>query len=148
MVVRTLGSGRGVTGLYIGPRNARRYFSRRIRHIELLLGHLHIYCDLPDAFWQGEPQICDPRLADWLFSRIFHGKAGRSPAPVALIRQGHHGFRVLPFTIPAASANAMTHIGPPHRLEDGQRFENALLNLPRSFVPNALRAGVARRAGI
>ena len=135
MVVRTFGSGRGVMGLYIGPRNARRYFPRRKRHVELLLGHLHIYCDLNDEFWQGKPVICDARLADWLFSRIFHGKAGRAAAPIALLPHGHHGFRVLPFTLPAVSANAMTRIGPPPRTEDGKRFEPALLNLPRSFIP-------------
>ncbi len=139
MVVRTLGSGRGVMGLYIGPRNARRYFSRRSRHIELLLGHLHIYCDLTEEFWQGKPELCDQRLADWLFSRIFHGKASRAPAPVALIRHGQHGFRVLPFSMPPVSANALTHIGPPPGLEDGNRLDAAVLNVPRSFIPMPVR---------
>ena len=140
MVVRTLGSGRGVMGLFIGPRNARRYFPRRARHIDLLLGHLHINCDLTDEFWRGKPEICDARLADWLFSRIFHGKASRAPAPIALIPHGHHGFRVLPFAMPAVSANAMTHIGPRSGMEDGKRFEALLLNPPRSFVPKPMRA--------
>ena len=134
MVVRTLGSGRGVMGLYIGPRNARRYFSRRSRHVELLLGHLHIYCDLSDEFWQGKPEICDARLADWLFSRFFHGKAGQGPAPVALISHGQHGFRVLPFAMPAVSANALPLSGSPARAGEGKRFE-AARNLPRSFIP-------------
>lgn len=113
MVVRTIGSGREVTGLYIGTRNARRHFSRKSQHIEMLLGHLHIYCDLPPEFWQGRPEICDARLADWLYSRIFHGKRGRGPAPVAMIPMGKNAFRILPITLPSISANAMTRIAPP-----------------------------------
>ena len=111
MVVRTIGCGREVTGLYIGTRNARRHFSRKFRHIDLQLGHLRIYCDLPPDFWQGRPEICDARLADWLFSRIFHGKAQRCPVPVAMIPLGNSAFRVQPFTMPPVSANAMTRIG-------------------------------------
>lgn len=113
MVVRTIGVGREVTGLYIGTRNARRHFPRKSQHIELQLGHLHIYCDLPPEFWDERPEICDARLADWLFSRIFHGKPHRAPVPVAMIPLGKNVFRVQPFTMPAISANAMTHIGPP-----------------------------------
>ncbi len=113
MVVRTIGCGREVSGLYIGTRNARRHFPRKSRHIELQLGHLHIYCDLAPDFWQGRPEISDARLAGWLFSRIFHGKAQRSPVPVAMIPLGNSAFRVQPFTMPPASANAMTRIGPP-----------------------------------
>lgn len=40
MVVRRLGSRQTVIGLFFGTRNARRYFPREMRHIELLLGHL------------------------------------------------------------------------------------------------------------
>lgn len=112
MVVRTIGTGREVMGLYIGTRNARRYFPRKSQHIELQLGHLHIYCDLHPEFWSTRPEICDPRLADWLFSRIFHGKLLRAPAPVAMIPLGKDVFRVQPFTVPSVSINAMTHIGP------------------------------------
>lgn len=113
MVVRTLGSGREVSGLYIGTRNVRRHFPRNVGHIELQLGHLHIHCDLPPDFWSGKPEICDARLADWLFSRIFHGKASRAPVPVAMIPQGNHSFRVQPVAMPPVSMNAMTRIGPP-----------------------------------
>lgn len=112
MVVRTIGRGRDVTGLFVGPENARRFFPRKSRHIELQLGHLHIYCDLQPEFWDGRPEICDARLADWLFSRIFHGKSHRSPVPLTLEPVGHSIFRVHPFTVPPASINAMTKIGP------------------------------------
>lgn len=113
MVVRTIGCGRDVAGLYIGARNVRRHFPRKVKHIELQLGHLHIYCDLPPEFWQGRPEICDSRLADWLLSRVFHGKAQRAPAPVAMIPLGNSVFRVHPVTLPPVSINAMTRIGPP-----------------------------------
>lgn len=116
MVVRTMGCGREVSGLYIGARNARRHFPRKSQHIELLLGHLHIYCDLPPEFWNERPEICDPRLAGWLFARIFHGKAHRAPVPVMMIPQGSSVFRVQPVVAPPASINAMTRIGPPPAL--------------------------------
>lgn len=112
MVVRTVGSGREVTGLYVGTRNARRHFPRKSQHIELQLGHLHIYCDLPPEFWNGRPEIIDARLADWLSARIFHGKSLRTPAPIAMIPVGKNAFRVQPFTMPSVSLNALTHIGP------------------------------------
>lgn len=113
MVVRTMGCGREVTGLYIGTRNARRHFPRKSQHIELQLGHLHIYCDLPPDFWSGHPEINDSRLSDWLFSRIFHGKPHRDPVPIDMIPIGKSIFRVQPFTMPSISTNALTHIGPP-----------------------------------
>lgn len=112
MVVRTNGCGREVTGLFIGTRNARRYFPRKSQHIELQLGHLHIHCDLAPEFWENRPEICDPRLADWLFSRIFHGKSHRAPVPVAMIAMGDGTFRVQPLVMPPVSVNAMTRIGP------------------------------------
>lgn len=113
MVVRTIGCGREVTGLYVGTRNARRHFPHKSQHIELQLGHVHIYCDLPPEFWRDRPEITDPRLADWLVARIFHGKAHRAPVPVAMIPMGRGVFRVQPMVAPPVSINAMTRIGPP-----------------------------------
>ena len=112
MVVRTLGSGREVSGLFIGARNARRHFPRERQHIELVLGHLHIYCDLPPEFWSSRPEICDARLGDWLFSRVFHGKPCRAPVPIAMVPRANNAFRVIPFNLPAASSNGLTRIGP------------------------------------
>ncbi len=112
MVVKTIGNGRDVGGLNVGLRNARRYFDRSVAYVELQLGHLHIHCDLSPEFWQ-KPEITDSRLADWLASRLFHGKTKRAPAPVTMVPLGRNSFRVLPYTLPAASTNAMTRIGPP-----------------------------------
>lgn len=111
MVVRTQGKGRDVTGLYIGPRNARRNFPRHIRQIELELGHLHIHCELHADFWAGQPEIVDARLSDWLAARIFHGRQLRGPAPVALIPKGKGTFRVHLITLPHASSNGLSRIG-------------------------------------
>ncbi|MCP6757157.1 hypothetical protein NL533_36565, partial [Klebsiella pneumoniae] len=73
-------------------------------HIELLLGHLHIHCDLQPEFWDGRPEICDKRLGAWLFSRFFHGKASRAPMPVELVSAGKDVYRIVPFTMPAVSS--------------------------------------------
>jgi hypothetical protein len=112
MVVRTLGSGRDVSGLYVGSRNARRHFPREREHIELHIGHLHIYCDLTPDFWNGRPEISDARLGDWLFSRVFHGKTCRAPVPIAMIPAGRGSFRIVPFSMPSASTNGLSKIGP------------------------------------
>ena len=112
MVVRTLGQGREVTGIYIGEQNARRYFPRQAPHVELHLGHLHIHCDLPPEFWTNRPEIRDARLAGWLQARFFHGKKHVAPVPLNLVPQGNNIFRVQPFTQPPISMGAMTHIGP------------------------------------
>lgn len=121
MVVRTLGQGRDVTGLYIGASNARRYFPRQAQHVELHLGHLHIHCDLPPEFWTNRPEIRDPRLAGWLQSRYFHGKTHQAPVPLILLPQGKNAFRVQPFTAPPASMSAMTRIGPPPATDRSQK---------------------------
>ena len=110
MIVRTQGAGREVTGLYIGPRNARRNFSRRVRHIELELGHLHIHCELHATFWAGQPEIVDRRLSDWLVARI-HDRQLRGPAPVALIPKGKSTYRVHVVALPHASGNGLSRIG-------------------------------------
>ncbi|MFP5207610.1 MAG: hypothetical protein ACLGSH_19810 [Acidobacteriota bacterium] len=121
MLVRTLGQGREVTGIYVGERNARRYFPRHAEHVELHLGHLHIHCDLPPEFWADRPEIRDPRLAGWLHSRFFHGSAHRAPVPLILVPQGKHAFRVQPFTAPPPSMGAMTRIGPPVAVQRAQK---------------------------
>ena len=51
MVVRTQCNGREVVGLYVGTRNARRKFPKDVKDIELILGHLHIHCELTPEFW-------------------------------------------------------------------------------------------------
>ncbi len=94
MVVTTQSKGRGVIGLHIGADNVRRYFPEQIPAIELLLGHLHIQCDLAPEFWQGRPEIYDPRLCAWLEAKNLGCKAGQSAVPLALVPAGRNAFRL------------------------------------------------------
>lgn len=96
MVVRTQCKSRGITGLHVGVNNVRRYFPRDISVIELQLDHLRIQCGLPPDFWQGQPDIFDPRLCAWLEARHLHGKCDRSPVPLAMIPAGNNSFRLQP----------------------------------------------------
>ena len=88
MVVKTQCKGREITGVEVGIGNVRRYFSKEIAAIELLLDHLQIQCDLAPNFWQGDTQIRDRRLCAWLESKNFNGGPGAEPIPLALIPSG------------------------------------------------------------
>jgi hypothetical protein len=96
MVVKTQSKGRGVTGLHVGENNVRRYFPKQISSIELQLDHLQIQCGLKPDFWQGEPEIFDPRLCAWLESRHMHTKVDRASVPLAMIPEGNNSFRLQP----------------------------------------------------
>jgi hypothetical protein len=96
MVVKTQSKGRGVTGLHVGVNNVRRYFPKQISSIELQLDHLQIQCGLKPDFWQGEPEIFDPRLCAWLESRHMHTKPDRASVPLAMIPEGNNSFRLQP----------------------------------------------------
>ncbi len=96
MVVKTQSKGRGVTGLHVGANNVRRYFPKQVSSIELQLDHLQIECGLKPDFWQGEPEIFDPRLCAWLESRHMHAKVDRASVPLAMIPEGKNCFRLQP----------------------------------------------------
>jgi len=96
MVVKTQSKGRGITGLHVGANNVRRYFPKHLSVIELQLDHLKIQCGLQPDFWQGQPEIFDPRLCAWLESRHMHAKRDRTPVPLAMIPEGENCFRLQP----------------------------------------------------
>ena len=96
MVVKTHCKGRDFTGVEVSAANVRRYFPRDSDVIELHLDHLLIQCGLKPDFWQGQTQICDPRLCAWLVSKNFHGRPGDAPIPLALIPFGKNCFRLQP----------------------------------------------------
>jgi hypothetical protein len=96
MVVKTQSKGRGITGLHVGVNNVRRYFPKQISSIELQLDHLQIQCGLKPDFWQGEPEIFDPRLCAWLESRHMHTQLDRASVPLAMIPEGKNTFRLQP----------------------------------------------------
>jgi hypothetical protein len=94
MVVKTQSKGRGITGLHVGCNNVRRYFPKGTQNIELQLGHLRIQCGLNPDFWQGQPDIYDPRLCAWLESKNLHGPQSRNPVPIAMIPAGDNSFQL------------------------------------------------------
>jgi len=117
MVVTSQCSGRHVTGLYVGERNVRRYFPKQFSTIELRLDHLRIECGLNPDFWDGRPEIQDPRLCLWLESKHFQRKESRSPMPLAMMPAGERSFTLGPMlqrnpskvrTSPAAHGRALS----------------------------------------
>jgi hypothetical protein len=88
--------GNRVTGLYIGAENVRRYFPERVSRIELKLDHLRIECGLTPLFWNGQPEIHDPRLCLWLESKHSQRKERRTPMPLAMEPSGDHSFTLGP----------------------------------------------------
>ncbi len=96
MVVKTQCKGRGITGLHVGVNNVRRYFPKQVDVIELQLDHLRIRCGLSPDFWEGQPEIFDPRLCAWLENKHLHGRCDRGSVPLAMIPSGENSFRLQP----------------------------------------------------
>jgi hypothetical protein len=96
MVVTSQCHGHRVTGILVGESNVQRYFPTNITEIELQLGHLRIECGLGPHFWNGKPEISDPRLGLWLESKDLDGNGRRLPIPLAMIPSGRNSFIVGP----------------------------------------------------
>jgi hypothetical protein len=99
MVVKTQFNGSEVTGLHVGVRNVRRYFPKAVHVVELQLDHLQIQCGLSPEFWQGEPQIHDPRLCEWLDFKVGHRTDGRKEVRLAMTPAGTNIFRLRSSTV-------------------------------------------------
>lgn len=93
-MVKAQSRGRGISGLYIGAGNVRRHFPKGISVVELQLDHLRIQCGLAPDFWQGQPEICDPRLCAWLEARHMQRTRGRTSVRLAMIPEGENSFRL------------------------------------------------------
>lgn len=98
MVVKAQSKGRGLSGLLVGTDNVRRYFPKDVSTIELQLDHLRIQCGLAPDFWQGQPEIYDPRLCAWLETKHMHASSGRNPVTLAMVPTGKNAFRLQPVT--------------------------------------------------
>ena len=96
MVVRTQSKGGRITGLYVGALNARRHFPRAMSCVDLELGHLHIQCELQPEFWNGSPEIRDPRLADWLEARHVRPRSKSDAIELEMTRTGAGSFHLEP----------------------------------------------------
>ena len=94
MVVTTQACGREVIGLHVGAANAKRFFPKRMRTVELHLGDLRIECTLPPGFWVDQPQIHDPRLCEWLKFKVFQESENRQPLSLAMEQSGSNAFRL------------------------------------------------------
>ena len=116
MVVKTQCKGRAVTGLRVGAADVRRYFSRDVAAIELVLDHLRIECGLSPAFWDGQPEIRDPRLCAWLESKQFHGGSWQIPRQLDMIPQGLNSFKLGPASLNGHSLHKQPR-GEPSRIE-------------------------------
>ncbi len=143
MVVKTQCTQREVTGLYVGSRNVQRYFPEQITDIELQLDHLRIQCGLAPDFWQGRPEIHDPRLCIWIQSKCFYSKPCRAPIQFVMTPSGKNSFKLQPAALgvlmrsgwPAGSALSVK----------GASSRRAIQKLPVSALrtgrPAALGAG-------
>ena len=96
MVVKAQSKGRGLSGLIVGTDNVRRYFPKEVSSIELQLDHLSIQCGLAPDFWQGQPEIHDPRLCAWLETKHMHSSRNRHPVTLAMVPAGKNAFRLQP----------------------------------------------------
>ena len=96
MVVTTQSYGRETFGLRVGAANARRYFPRSVDAVELRLDDLQIQCRLPAKFWDGEPEIHDPRLCEWLKFKILREKRNRTPIALRMEQAGVNTFTLRP----------------------------------------------------
>jgi hypothetical protein len=96
MVVKAQSKGQGVSGIHVGSDNVRRYFPKDVSTIELQLDHLQIQCGLAPDFWQGQPEIHDPRLCAWLETKHMHASRNRTAVPLAMIPAGKNAFRLQP----------------------------------------------------
>ena len=111
VVVKTQLRGGGVAGLHIGARNVRRYFPKGTRVIELQLDHLQIQCGLTSEFWNGRPEIHDPRLCEWLDFKVIHRTGERKQVKLAMTPAGESVFRLrseVPKQDPFAGLEATT----------------------------------------
>lgn len=114
MLVTSQCCGRKVTGIHVGKSNVQRYFPRNITEIELQLDHLRIECGLDPHFWNGKPEICDPRLVLWLESKDRNPNGRREPTPMALQPLGENCFVLVPSQPEKSHKEAHPHKGGAH----------------------------------
>ena len=110
MVVKTQSDGREGFGLRVSAANVRRYFPRTMDSVELQLGDLHIQCQLPSKFWEGQPEIHDPRLCEWLKFKLSREGREADPITFALVQSGADSFCVQPISSAARRSVRLTPV--------------------------------------
>lgn len=96
MVVKAQYERLRISGLYVGIGNVRRHFSKRMPVVELQLDHLRIQCVLSPHFWNGQPEIKDPRLCGWLEAKLAHAGIHHAPMLMSLTPSGKNSFMLAP----------------------------------------------------
>lgn len=108
MVVRAQSNGREIFGLHVGAGNARRYFPRSVGSVELQLDELSIQCRLPESFWNGHPEIHDPRLCEWLKFKIMGERRNRTPVELHMVQSGTNTFTLQSVGVPHKRSDRFT----------------------------------------
>ena len=96
MLVRTTAKGHASAALHVGARNVQKYFGGHSSVVALELDHLCIDCVLPPEFWQGDPEIHDPRLSEWLRFKVLKGTSVQASGSLQMIPAGENCFRLVP----------------------------------------------------
>jgi hypothetical protein len=91
MVVKAQSKGRGLSGLLVGTDNVR------------------IQCGLAPDFWQGQPEIFDPRLCAWLETKHMHSSRDRHPVSLNMVPAGKNAFRLQPMSADGHERAARMH---------------------------------------
>jgi hypothetical protein len=133
MLVKAHRVGRDQFDLQIGTTNARRYFRKRTPTIDLKLDDLEIRCELSPDFWEGRPEIRDPRLSEWLEFKVGSGRQGRDPMLLTMVPSGSDTFAVIPRTAERIDAFG-AEISTPGRVKPGSYFPVARIPALESFV--------------
>lgn len=94
MIVKMQERGQGITGLRIGARNVRRYFTKSVSTVDLDLESVQIRCELGEGFWQDQPEILDPRLCSWLTAKSAKSKVNGDDVVVLMVPAGRNSFRL------------------------------------------------------
>jgi hypothetical protein len=128
MVVKTHKDGRDHIGLLIGTANARRYFRKHAQTIDLKLDDLEIQCTLSPDFWEGRPEIYDPRLSEWLEFKVGRGRPGREPMPLTMVPSGANTFVVTPKTRKRTEAFG-AEVSTPRKVESESYFSLGVLSV-------------------
>lgn len=110
MVVRTQSNGSNGFGLRVGPTNARRYFPRTMNAVELRLDDLQIECRLPASFWNGSPEINDPRLCEWLKFKVLRERRKNTPIALNLVQSGANSFTLQSISPAQRRASRLTSV--------------------------------------
>ena len=131
MLVKTHKNGRDHLGLHIGTANARRYFRKRTPTIDLRLDDLEIRCALSPDFWEGRPEIYDPRLSEWLEFKVGRRSPARGPMLLTMVPSGSDTFVVTPKTRKRTDAFG-AEISTPREVKSESYFSVARVRLMES----------------